>query len=111
MKKLSVKKLSVLGLVLMAASAVTAAILPNNSDATKFDDGSVDNGVARIGSGAGSGAAVLSCVNFAATPDCHLTAVNITFTGVASSAALRHTAGNTSASIPDNGVDITSVVS
>lgn len=39
MQKVSIRKLSILGLVLMAASAVTAAIIPSKSDkkAIKFD--------------------------------------------------------------------------
>lgn len=44
MQKTTVKKLSILGLVLMGASAVTAAIMPNkaeNKDAQKFANGSL----------------------------------------------------------------------
>lgn len=50
MQKVSFKKLSILGLVLMAASAVTAAIIPAKSDDNKapgftltFDSGSLPN--------------------------------------------------------------------
>jgi len=44
MKKLSWKKASILGLVLMAASAVTAAILPANSKSNNLvaNDGTLD---------------------------------------------------------------------
>jgi|GEM_PF-1046220 len=43
MQKLSIRKISILGLVLMAASAVTAAVLPSksNKNADKFADGSL----------------------------------------------------------------------
>lgn len=44
MQKLSMRKLSILGLVLMGASAVTAAVIPSKSDkkdAKKFDAGSL----------------------------------------------------------------------
>jgi hypothetical protein len=39
MKKLSIQKFSMLGLVLLGVSAVTAAVLPSNSksDASRFD--------------------------------------------------------------------------
>ena len=44
MQKLSIRKLSILGLVLMAASAVTASVIPGKSDkkeANKFAAGSL----------------------------------------------------------------------
>ncbi|WP_207514020.1 hypothetical protein [Longitalea luteola] len=52
MTKNSVKKLSVLGLVLVAASAVTAAIVPSkgNSDDVRFDQ----NGTLKQSSGGGA---------------------------------------------------------
>jgi len=45
MQKLSIRKISILGLVLMAASAVTAAVLPSksNNNADKFAAGSLTN--------------------------------------------------------------------
>jgi hypothetical protein len=44
MQKLSIRKISILGLVLMAASAVTAAVIPSKADkkdVKKFADGSL----------------------------------------------------------------------
>ena len=38
MQKVSFKKLSLLGLVLMCASAISAAILPSNNKSATFDD-------------------------------------------------------------------------
>ncbi|OQP67612.1 hypothetical protein [Niastella populi] len=44
MQKTSLRKLSILGLVLMAASAVTAAILPaNNKEVKDYTPGSLTN--------------------------------------------------------------------
>jgi hypothetical protein len=45
MQKLSIQKVSLLGLVLMAASAVTAAILPSDSksDKVRLENGSLTN--------------------------------------------------------------------
>jgi hypothetical protein len=41
MQKSSVKKYSILGLVLLAASAVTAAIMPNKAEQNNFAGGSL----------------------------------------------------------------------
>lgn len=62
MKKLSVKKLSLLGLVLVAASAVTAAVLPSKSDDNRIvDDGTHTNNSDSAGAvGAGNG---VSCTD------------------------------------------------
>lgn len=46
MKKVSVRRLSVLGVVLMAASAVTAAILPSKADGKFVNNGTLRTGVA-----------------------------------------------------------------
>lgn len=48
MKRVSIKNLSLLGLVLMAASAVTAAVLPDKSNGKRAHSGSL-----RVNSGAG----------------------------------------------------------
>jgi len=47
MKNVSLRKISILGLVLMGASAVTAAILPNNSSAKieDADDGTLTKNI------------------------------------------------------------------
>ena len=107
MQKVSLRKLSVLGLVLMAASAVTAAIVPSKSKDLKQVN-SANNGLLRNASGAGTGGGVDSCVNLAGA-QCHFTAD--TKTGAASSNALTHTNNNTSHSVPNNGFDTTSAVS
>lgn len=62
MKKLSVKKLSILGLVLMAASAVTAAVLPTkNTDDKQVN--SIDDATLVSNSGLTPGAGgIRSCV-------------------------------------------------
>jgi hypothetical protein len=113
MKKVSLKKLSVLGLVLMAASAVTAAILPTNTN--KLQANSADNGTLRSQSGVGNdnNVPVVSCVADNAGDNvfsCHLTAGSST--GAASEAIGARTLGNTSDSDGNrlNG-DTTSVVS
>jgi len=41
MKKVSVKNMSLLGLVLMAASAVTAAVIPDKSDSKRTNNGTL----------------------------------------------------------------------
>lgn len=46
MKNISLRKVSILGLVLLATSAVTAAILPDNASKTKVAEGD-DNGSLR----------------------------------------------------------------
>lgn len=54
MKKLSMRKLSLLGLVLMAASAVTAAIIPSKTEG-KLVNGIVDDST-------GGGGQQLTCI-------------------------------------------------
>ncbi|OQP44586.1 hypothetical protein A4H97_09465 [Niastella yeongjuensis] len=109
MTKVSFKKLSVLGLVLMAASAVTAAVLPAKSkDAA--DDNSANNATLKSNSGELGSGGVNSCI-----PDvddevysCHLS-VGATFTNDnGTSVGANHTVGNTSQSNPNNSVDTTS---
>src|SRR5688572_2454943 len=58
MKKLAIKKLSVLGLVLMAVSAVTAAVLPNKSDLRHGND----NGTLRTGIETDDASPLRTCV-------------------------------------------------
>ncbi len=111
MKSVSFRKLSVLGTILLAASAVTAAILPQRSNDLKVD-GSADNATLRSQSGVGGGGGALSCVadntlNFS----CHQSALQFTGTGAASDQFPNIvTANNTSQSIKNNGIDTTSHV-
>lgn len=97
MKKKSLKRISVLGLVLLIASAVTAAILPNQSNNKEFIN-SADNATLISNSGLTPGASgIRSCV-----PDnagdayftCHLSSATVT--GSASEGILVVTVGNTS---------------
>lgn len=67
MKSTSVKKWTILGLVLMAASAVTAAVLPSNTS-TKVTGALADD------SGSGGAGATLSCVTGSGA--CTLTALS-----------------------------------
>lgn len=61
MKKVSMKKLSILGLVLMGASAVTAAILPGKSSAFRAEGN--DNGTLKaVADGATTDADRLTCI-------------------------------------------------
>ena len=109
MQKLSVKKLSILGIVLTAASAVTAAVMPSKSSDIKFAN-SADNGTLVDNSGGGGSAGIVSCItDVNGGVSCHLTAASST--GALSEVAGRKTAGNTSDSIPNNAADTTSVVS
>jgi hypothetical protein len=75
MRKVSIKNWSLLGLVLMAASAVTAAVLPNKSD-RKI----TNNGTLRNNSGGNGAAGVFSCIP-------HDTAVSCTANTATNSAA------------------------
>jgi hypothetical protein len=108
MTKVSLRKLSVLGLVLMAASAVTAAIVPSKAKDLKQVN-SDNNGILRDASGAGTGGGVDSCVNGDDNFDCHVTAN--TKTGNESENLLTRTAGNTSHSNSNDSADTTSAVS
>lgn len=108
MTKVSLRKLSMLGLVLMAASAVTAAIVPSKSKAAKLEN-SEDNGRLLNASGLGTGGGVDSCVFASGAPTCHVTAD--TTTGDNSSLVGTRTDGNTSHSNSQDSVDTTSVVS
>ncbi|MCF6402115.1 hypothetical protein L3C95_04470 [Chitinophaga filiformis] len=82
MKKVSVKNLSLLGLVLMAASAVTAAVVPDKSNARRINNGSL-----RVASDTAAGAdqdapAAVSCVADVDTlHSCTATAGSNTTTG------------------------------
>jgi uncharacterized protein (DUF2147 family) len=74
MKSLSLRKLSMLGLVLMAASAVTAAILPDKAPKAKVEGD--DNGTLREDQ-TGS---VVTCVARDGAASCNVT-VGTTTTG------------------------------
>jgi hypothetical protein len=82
MKKVSVKNLSLLGIVLTAASAVTAAVIPDNSDAKR-----AKNGELRLYSATAQGTdrdapeAIVSCVQVSGAVVCTASASNTT-TGV-----------------------------
>lgn len=114
MQKVSARKLSVLGMVLMAASAVTAAVLPTKSNDAKQVN-SVDNATLVSNSGLTPGAGgIRSCIadqQGDVVFSCHLT-VN-SATGGASEVLGNRTAGNTSNSQSgeDHEGDTTSVVS
>lgn len=104
MKKVSARKFTVLGMVLMAASAVTAAVLPEKSTDLKLAN-SANDATLRSQSGAGNdnNVGVLSCV---ADNDqvfsCHLS-LDATFTGTPSEAAANFTGDNTSLSTAATG--------
>jgi hypothetical protein len=85
MQKLSVRKLSLLGLVLMAASAVTAAILPKETPKT-FD------GVLQGSTGAVN---QKTCVDVSGVKNCTFTADSGTTGGVGSSDATDTGGGGT----------------
>jgi len=118
MKKVSVKNLSLLGLVLMAASAVTAAVVPDKSNGRR-----PNNGTLRAFSATAAGLdqdaaqAVISCIPEVETiMSC--TATNVTNTttgGVAQSASAIGgfnfiTIGNTSQTNYNDMVDDNSVL-
>lgn len=114
MKEVSVRKLSILGMVLLAASAVTAAVLPEKSSDMRQVN-SANDGTLRSQSGAGSpdNDPIISCV-----PDqtqvwsCNMSTGTITTgSGVVSDDIGVNTNGNTSNSNPLNSVDTTSDVS
>lgn len=79
MKKVSVKNLSLLGLVLMAASAVTAAVVPDKSDSKRVNNGTLRN-FSATDAGADRDAVqnILSCIAIASGISCTATASNTT---------------------------------
>lgn len=77
MQKLSLRKMSVLGLVLMGASALTAAIVPAKKE--RSGDGQ-NNGRLALNSATAGGANVLSCVPDAVIESCTATEGSINFT-------------------------------
>lgn len=113
MEKKTVRQFSLLGLVLMGASALTAAVVP--SKAAPVQGNSADNGKAVQFSNDNAAQAVLSCVAVDDVFDCHITALSGT-TGVgvlgtkvqSVGGRLYDTVGNTSASNPLNANDTTS---
>lgn len=118
MKKVSVKNLSLLGLVLMAASAVTAAVVPDKSSGKR-----ANNGTLRLFSATAAGAdqdapqAQLSCIpEIESVMSCTATASNTTTGAFLQSSRLQigtlyyDTVGNTSQTNPNDGVDQNSVL-
>lgn len=98
------KKISFLGLVLLAASAVTAALLPKKSKDLKQVN-SVDNATLRSQSGVGSdfNFLVISCVaDNTLNWSCHLS-FDATFTGSVSENFANRTEVNTSDSLQGTG--------
>ncbi|WP_315816504.1 hypothetical protein [Paraflavitalea speifideaquila] len=111
MKNTSARKLSILGIILMTASVVTAAILPGNSKDLKQAN-SADNGTLRSFSGIGSDQnnPIVSCVGDNTLRfSCHISI--ITGTGIGSDIfPIQVTANNTSNSNPNDARDTTSKV-
>lgn len=111
MEKKTFRQMSLLGMLLMGASAITAAIVPSKAapDQTNSDN----NGRVLVNSGVGGSQtpAVYSCVAVAGTPDCHLT--DLSGTGLATIVATGSgkqytTINNTSLSNPVIAGDTTS---
>jgi hypothetical protein len=71
MQKVSAKKLSVLGLVLMAASALTAAIVPNSSNKI-LSDGTLKDAVDPASNDGGN--VVNTCIPRSGANSCNVTA-------------------------------------
>lgn len=114
MKQKSLTKLSTLGSILLAASAVTAAIIPSKSKHNEAKQAnSADNATLVSNSGLTPAAGgIRSCVVDQAGDDyfsCHLT-VSYTATGSLSEAMFYRTDGNTSNSWNLSPGDTTSVV-
>lgn len=116
MEKKSVRQLSLLGLVLMGASALTAAIVP--SKPAPEQGNSLNNGTLRQFSGGNDVVQnIVSCVVIAGAPlKCHVTAGTGTSVGAATSVVRTAgggtytTRGNTSQSISGDGNDTTSIL-
>ncbi|AXY75210.1 hypothetical protein D3H65_15000 [Paraflavitalea soli] len=105
MKKVSVRKFTVLGMVLMAASAVTAAVLPGRSNDLKQDN-SADNATLRSQSGLGNDVNqnIVSCVaDNTQNWSCHLSLAATLTNGNGSNNAGNVTVGNTSQSTSATG--------
>lgn len=112
MEKKTFRQMSLLGMLLMGASAITAAIVPSKAapDQTNSDN----NGRVLVNSGIGGSQspAIYSCVAAAGTPDCHLT--ELSGTGLVGTVFVNGvgdrftTAGNTSLSDPAIAGDTTS---
>lgn len=99
MKKLSIKNVSLLSLVLMAASAVTAAVLPDKANGKAPNDGTLRAFSATVaGADQDAAQAVISCIPDADTAySCTATAATGTTTENTSRDGLgRNTVGNTS---------------
>lgn len=117
MEKKSLRKLSLLGLVLMGASALTAAIVP--SKAADIQGNSADNGTLRpFSADNGVGDPLInSCVNVnPVNLSCHFTSGTLTSgagigTRIQTVGGHRYqTVGNTSNSDGDPDVDTTSIL-
>ncbi|NML22968.1 hypothetical protein HHL16_18975 [Pseudoflavitalea sp. G-6-1-2] len=119
MEKKSVRRFSALGLVLLGASALTAAIVPSKPAPEQAN--SLNNGTLRQFSGGdGAIANVFSCVTLIVAAHCHktVTAANVTGTtgGAITTVAINGlgqqvtTRGNTSLSVTVGAVDTTSIL-
>lgn len=110
MNKILLTKFSILSLVLLTVSLVTAALLPMKSNDAKRD-GSANNGTLISASGiTPGGGGIKSCISDAAGDlmfSCHVTVP--TDSGIASEGLGHKTIGNTSTSDTDNGFDTTSI--
>ena len=97
MKSVSIKNLSLLGVVLMAASAVTAAIMPDKTEGKRVKNGQLLGNSASVGGPAG----VLSCKAVLNGQQCTATVGTLTTAAAADSYTVINnhnyqTIGNTS---------------
>lgn len=113
MEKKTVRQFSLLGLILMGASALTAAVVPTK--AASDQSNTANNGKAAQFSNDNAAQAVLSCVLTEESPlDCHITVGTVSSgaglgTRIQTAGGRRFdTNGNTSASNPADGFDTTS---
>ena len=105
MKGVSIKNLSLLGVVLMAASAVTAAVMPDKSDSKRAANGRL---FVQSNDGAGGPAGINSCSAVSSgIVNCTATAGSATTSALDPSSSEivgglnRDTVGNTSAGTPN----------
>jgi hypothetical protein len=82
MKKVSVKNLSLLGLILTAASAVTAAVVPDKADGKRLNNGTLRAfSATNAGVDQDAAAAVISCLALSGAASCTVTVQSNTTTG------------------------------
>jgi hypothetical protein len=94
MKQVTLRKVSILGVVLMAASAVTAAVLPSNkSDDSQF---AADGSVTTSTSPGVTGSRTCAPTAPAAVKNCHITAASGTTTVETPSVSKTTTIGDAS---------------